>query len=132
MAKDADETGSGKAQRSSCPISGTLELLGDRWSLLVIRDVMFFDSHTFGELQGLREGIASNILTDRLRRLVADGILEKRPYQENPPRYAYHLTAKGKSLRPVLTSLARWGLRHVPGAERPVTGAGSREEDAAT
>ncbi len=110
----ARATPKAKERRSSCPIAGALDLLGDRWSLLVIRDVMFLDHHTYGELLDSPEGIATNILTSRLRRLQAEGILERRLYRERPPRYAYHLTEKGETLRPVLLSLGKWALTHLP------------------
>lgn len=115
MAKEDSAIPGRGTKRSPCPIACALDLLGDRWSLLIIRDIMFFERRTFGELQLSREGIASNILTDRLHRLVANGILEKHAYQERPPRYAYQLTPKGKALRPVLLTLTRWGTHHAGG-----------------
>ena len=83
------------AKRSECPIAALLDLVGDRWSLLVIRDVGLFGKHRNKDFQQGAEGIPSNILADRLKRLVADGLVEKRLYQEHPPRYAYHLTESG-------------------------------------
>lgn len=106
-------------KRSPCPIAGTLDVLGDRWSLLVVRDLLFRDRHTFGELQDSPEGIATNILAERLKRLEAAGIIAKERYQDRPPRYAYSLTKKGRSLRPVLIAMVRWANTHVPGTVVP-------------
>jgi DNA-binding HxlR family transcriptional regulator len=105
--------------RSACPIAKVLDLLGDRWTLLVIRDLLFTGKRRFGELLGSPEGIPTNILTDRLRRLEEGGLVEKNPYQLRPPRYEYQLTAKGKDLLPALRALAEWSLRHLPASEAP-------------
>jgi DNA-binding HxlR family transcriptional regulator len=94
-------------------------MLGDRWTLLVIRDLLFIGKRRFGELLGSPEGIPTNILTDRLRRLEEGGVVEKIPYQLRPPRYEYQLTEKGRDLFPILRSLAEWSLRHLPAAEAP-------------
>jgi len=90
-------------------------LLGDKWTLLVVRD-LFLDRHTFKSFQSSPEGIPSNILADRLKRLEGEGIIRKALYQEHPPRYAYHLTAKGRDLEPVLKAMLTWGSTHMPGA----------------
>ncbi|HEX6899376.1 MAG TPA: helix-turn-helix domain-containing protein [Thermoanaerobaculia bacterium] len=105
--------------RSPCPIANALDLLGDRWTLLVIRDLLFTGKRRFGELLASPEGIPTNILTDRLRRLEEGGLVEKTPYQLRPPRHEYQLTAKGKDLLPVLRVLADWSLRHLPASEAP-------------
>jgi len=107
--------------RSACPIANALDVLGDRWTLLVIRDLLFLGKRRFGELLGSPEGIPTNILTDRLRRLEEGGLVEKVPYQLRPPRYEYQLTAKGMDLLPVLRTLGEWSLRHLP-AEAPPPG----------
>ena len=107
-----------RGARSPCPIANTLDVLGDQWTLLVVRDVMFAGRHRFGELAGSREAIPTNILTDRLRRLVEWGILEKHPYQSRPARHEYRLTAKGRELFPVLREMALWSGRHMPGSAR--------------
>jgi DNA-binding HxlR family transcriptional regulator len=85
----------------------------------VIRDLLFLGKRRFGELLGSPEGIPTNILTDRLRRLEEGGVVEKIPYQLRPPRYEYQLTEKGKDLLPVLRTLAEWSLRHLPAVEAP-------------
>jgi DNA-binding HxlR family transcriptional regulator len=105
--------------RSSCPIAGALDLLGDRWTLLVLRDVLLFDRHLFGELQASPEQISTNTLTERLRRLELSGLIERRIYQSNPERCSYHATDKARDLVPVLRELVLWSARHVPGVSRP-------------
>lgn len=101
------------ARRSSCPVACALDLAGDKWTLLVVRDLLR-GRRTYGELAASPEGIPTNILAERLRRLEEGGLVEARPYQERPVRYAYALTQKGLGLKDVLTALARWGKRHIP------------------
>src|SRR5215475_2475605 len=98
-----------------CSIARTLELVGDRWTLLVIRDVVL-EIHRFDELLASL-GVASNVLTDRLNRLVEEGILERVRYSERPERFEYHLTPKGRELGVALLALMQWGDRHV--SEKP-------------
>ena len=98
-----------------CSIARTLELVGDRWTLLVVRDVAL-GRYRFDELQASL-GVATNVLTDRLGRLVAEGVLERVRYSERPERYEYRLTAKGRELSVTLLALMQWGDRHV--SERP-------------
>jgi DNA-binding HxlR family transcriptional regulator len=117
--------------RSMCPIAGALDLLGDRWTLLVLRDVLLFDKHLYRELEQGPERISTNTLSERLRRLEAVGILERRVYQSNPERCEYHATEKGRELVPVLRELVLWGARHVPGVAKP-TAAQLRALDAAS
>ena len=105
--------------RSSCPIASALDLVGDKWTLLVIRDIGLFGKHRNKDLQAAAEGIPSNILADRLQRLTALGLLRKRLYQQRPPRYEYHLTERGAALLPVLRELARWSLAHLPDVQMP-------------
>jgi DNA-binding HxlR family transcriptional regulator len=100
-----------------CSIANALEVVGERWTLLIVRDVMN-GRRRFDELQkGL--GIARNVLTARLQRLVDEDILERRPYQQNPARYEYFLTEKGLDLWPALVALLRWGDRHSPHPDGP-------------
>jgi DNA-binding HxlR family transcriptional regulator len=94
----------------NCSIARTLELVGERWTMLVIREV-FLGRRRFDELAE-RLGIARNVLTDRLRRLVDEGVLEKVPYQERPQRFEYRLTEKGVDLWPVMVALLQYGDRH--------------------
>jgi len=102
------------ATPDSCSTARTLDVLGDTWSVLLIRE-MFLRTHRFDQLQE-HLGIARNILAARLRRLVEHGILSKRLYQEHPPRFEYHLTRKGVELYPVVVSLMQWGDRYLAGA----------------
>ena len=101
-------------QRSPCPITNALDLLGDKWSLLIIRD-LFLGKRTYGEFQRSPERIATNILATRLQRLEQAGIVDKRPYQTRPTRYEYALTEKGKDLAAVLKALKNWSEKHIPG-----------------
>ena len=102
------------APRSGCPINATVEVLGDRWSLLVLRDIVFGDRRYFRELQaGSQEGIASNILADRLKRLVDVGLLT-REHTRPGQRARYSLTEAAIQLVPVFAHLGSWGLRHRP------------------
>jgi DNA-binding HxlR family transcriptional regulator len=101
-----------------CSMASTLEVIGERWTILIVRDI-FLGIRRFDDLQ--RDlGVARNILQNRLEGLVDHGILVKRPYQEKPVRYEYRLTAKGADLWPVLVSLLHWGDRYAIDGERPV------------
>jgi DNA-binding HxlR family transcriptional regulator len=102
-----------------CSIARALEIVGERWTLLILRDV-FLGIHRFDDLQS-ELGIARNVLASRLERLVDAGILEKRRYLERPPRYEYRLTQKGRDLWPVTVELLRWGDRHAAPASGPPT-----------
>lgn len=101
--------------RSGCPISAALDLLGDRWTLLVLRDVLLLGKSRFQEFQESPESISSNTLTERLERLERCGILVREVYQERPVRHRYLATQKGRELLPLLREAALWGMRHVPG-----------------
>ncbi|WP_052321698.1 winged helix-turn-helix transcriptional regulator [Ralstonia sp. A12] len=101
-------------RRSPCPIANTLDVMGDKWSLLVIRDLRRGE-RTYGELQHSPEGIPTNILADRLKRLEEAGIIVRSAYQERPVRYAYALSEKGQALRGVLQAMVEWGKQHLPG-----------------
>ncbi|HMV32777.1 MAG: helix-turn-helix domain-containing protein [Gemmatimonadales bacterium] len=99
-------------RRSGCPISLALELFGDPWTLLIVRDVMFKARRTFREFQDAGEGMASNILADRLGRLEQAGILSSEPDPTDARRVLYGLTPKGADLAPVLVELVLWSARH--------------------
>lgn len=94
----------------TCSIARALELVGERWTLLVLRDI-FLGRRRFEEMQRSL-GVARNVLAARLERLVGEGILEKAPYQERPQRHEYRLTEKGLDLWPVIVELLRWGDRY--------------------
>ena len=100
--------------RSPCAVANSLDIVGDKWSLLVVRDLLY-GKRTYKELADSPERIPTNILADRLRRLEEAGIITSKPYQERPVRYAYSLTGKGRDLGGVLLAFVRWGKRHLPG-----------------
>ena len=100
-------------RRSSCPVSCTLDLIGDRWTLLIIRDMIFLGKQRFEEFLESPEGISTNILANRLKLLEELELVEKKPYGNHSRRMNYQLTEKGKSLRPVLRVMAAWGLKHL-------------------
>ena len=99
-------------RRSGCPVSVSLELLGDRWSLLIVRDMMVRGYRKFREFQRAGERIATNILSDRLRKLESAGIVLKEPADKDGRSLYYRLTEKGIALAPVLLDLLIWGARH--------------------
>ncbi|MDB2511043.1 helix-turn-helix transcriptional regulator [Luminiphilus sp.] len=101
--------------RSPCPISRSLDLLGDRWTLLIMRDALFLNGRTFADFCASRERIPTNLLSDRLRKLVGLGLLAKVPYQTRPTRYEYVPTELGKALKPVLRALKSFGEEHLDG-----------------
>jgi DNA-binding HxlR family transcriptional regulator len=101
-----------------CSVASTLEIIGERWTILILRDV-FLGIRRFEELQR-HLGVARNILQTRLERLVEAGIVNKRPYQERPVRHEYRLTEKGADLWPVLVSLLKWGDKYAIEGERPM------------
>jgi len=101
----------------NCSIARTLEIVGERWTLLIVRDA-YLGRHRFDEFQESL-GISRNVLAERLKRLVDEGILERVPYQEHPARYEYRLTQKGRELRVALTALRQWGDTYI--SEKPPT-----------
>ena len=98
--------------RSGCPVSVSLDLMGDRWSLLIVRDMMVRGYRTFREFQNAGEGIATNILADRLQKLEDGGVLKREAAAEDGRSTHYRLTAKGIALAPVLLELLIWGAHH--------------------
>src|SRR5690349_21626621 len=105
-------------KRSSCPAACALDLAGDKWTLLVVRDLLR-GRHTYGALLAADEGIPTNILAARLARMEAAGLITAQPYQEKPVRYRYELTDKGRDLGAVLAAVARWGRKHIRGTRIP-------------
>jgi len=99
-------------RRSQCPLNASVEMLGDRWSLLIIRDMMLRGFSTYKEFMECYEGIATNILADRLRKLTAYGIIAARPDPSDGRKLVYSLTAKGIDLAPVLTEMVLWAAAH--------------------
>jgi DNA-binding HxlR family transcriptional regulator len=98
--------------RSGCPIALSLEMLGDPWTLLIVRDLMFKGRKTFNDFLGAEEGIATNILTDRLARLEENDVIDKAQDQQDRRRFIYRLTAKGIALAPMLVELVVWAAAH--------------------
>ncbi len=99
-------------QRARCAIAGTLQIVGDQWTLVIIRDLLR-GCTKFAELAAAPEGIARSVLSERLKLLEAEGIVERSLYSEHPPRAEYRLTPKGRALGPALGALARWGARYL-------------------
>ena len=99
----------------SCPIARTLDVVGEWWTMLIVRDA-FLGARRFEDFK--RIGIADNILSARLKRLVDEGVLERRPYQERPVRFEYVLTEKGRDLLLVVGAMATWGLKWTPGTNQ--------------
>ena len=98
--------------RTSCPINFGLEIFGDKWTLLILRDMLMVDKKTFKEFQASDEGIASNILTDRLLRLEHCGLILQKPSPSDGRRIYYRLTEAGRKLLPALVEIAYWGATH--------------------
>jgi DNA-binding HxlR family transcriptional regulator len=101
----------------TCSIAAALEIVGERWTMLIIREALL-GVHRFDEMQA-DLGVARNVLQTRLERLVDEGVLERRRYQERPPRYGYHLTEKGLDLWPAVVALMQWGDKHAGGPGGP-------------
>ena len=108
-----------RREKSSCPISYSLDLFGDKWTLLVLRDVLLWGKRRFAEFQSSDEKIASNILSDRLRRLEDEGIIAIEKDPSDARQKLYSPTKKGLSLTPVLLEIAAWGASHDPGTGAP-------------
>jgi DNA-binding HxlR family transcriptional regulator len=100
-------------KRSVCPIACSLDEIGDRWTLLVIRDMLFFDKQRFEEFLQSPEKISTNILADRLKRLEQFGLVTKQPYSSHSQRMSYSLTERGRKLAPVLEAIIQWGLENI-------------------
>ena len=107
------------SRRSDCPINFSLETFGDMWSLLIVRDIVYFGKRTYGEFLASDEGIATNILARRLAHLEQNGILIKTPHPTDRRKEIYTLTEKGLDLIPVLLELANWGAQHDPDTSAP-------------
>ncbi|MFN8634811.1 MAG: helix-turn-helix domain-containing protein [Chloroflexota bacterium] len=118
MSPDQPQTIADRALRSSCPVAGALDLVGDKWTLLVVRDLLR-GKRRYGDFASSSEHIPTNILAERLRRLEQAGIIERVRYSERPPRYEYRLTPCGQDLQPAIRALAAWGVRYVDGTRMP-------------
>jgi DNA-binding HxlR family transcriptional regulator len=105
------------ASQDKCPVARSLDILGDRWTLLIVRDLLRGRSR-YSELLVSLEGIAPNLLSDRLKRLEGQGIVERSFYSDHPPRAEYRLTEKGRALGPVIRSMFDWGTKWLPAEAR--------------
>nr|WP_197427478.1 helix-turn-helix domain-containing protein [Bradyrhizobium retamae] len=104
--------------RSGCPIASTLDIVGDRWTLVILRDLLNGKSR-FSQFFSSPEKITTNILTDRLAKMESAGLVTKSAYQERPTRFEYTLTRKGEALLPVLHEMCHWANVHIPGTWTP-------------
>lgn len=114
MKKSSTEISIPGCQRSACPVASVLDIVGDKWTLIVVRD-LFLGKHRFGEFQTSPESIPTNILAERLKRLEAAGLIKKEFYQDNPPRAEYFLTSQGAALGPILNAMRKWAEKYIPG-----------------
>lgn len=105
--------------RSQCPLANALDLLGDRWTLLVLRDLIFYNRREFGELIEGGEGIATNVLTERLGRLCSSGLVARFDHPTNGKKYIYRVTEQGIDLIPMMIELVIWSERHLPAVRVP-------------
>jgi len=119
MMKKSRLTTDKHARRSPCPVACSLDIIGDRWTLLIVRD-LYFGRSRFKELVASPEKPPTNILTDRLNRLVAHGIAEKIASNDGTKHLAYKLTEKGFALAPILEQVRDWGLEWIPGTEAKI------------
>ena len=106
-------------RRSSCPISCALDIFGDKWTLLLVRDMLLLGKERYDQFLGSPEGIATNVLADRLARLTELGIAEQRPDPRHRGRATYHLSKRGVELRQLLREMIKWGLKNVPRTKVP-------------
>lgn len=108
----------GHELRSDCAIAATLDIVGDRWSLLILRDLLFQDNLRYGDLSASAEGMPTNTLADRLRKLTESGIIERERYSDKPPRHSYRLTDRGRAMAPIVDAMATWGTTYIAGTKR--------------
>ncbi|KDM91796.1 winged helix-turn-helix transcriptional regulator [Photobacterium galatheae] len=106
-------------RRSNCPISNVLDIVGDKWSLLILRDLMFFGKRSYSELQHSEEKVATNILSNRLERLEKDGLITKRTDENDKRKKLYALTQAGKDMLPILLEMIMWSSKYDPNTNAP-------------
>jgi DNA-binding HxlR family transcriptional regulator len=99
-------------RQKHCPVARTLDVIGERWTILILRDLLLQGPRRFQDFQESLGAVAPNTLSARLKDMEARGLITRRPYSDHPPRLEYHLTEKGRSLGPVLKALRDWGRRH--------------------
>ena len=105
--------------RSPCPLANSLDILGDKWTLLIIRDLLITDRREFGHFLYAGEGISTNILTERLERLQHAGLITKQPHPEHGKKFIYELTDSGLALAPTIIEMTLWGHRHLNNTDMP-------------
>lgn len=105
--------------RSDCPVSTALEILGDRWTLLIVRDILIWSRHEYKAFLESGEGIATNVLADRLQKLEAHGVIRKVPHATDSRKSEYYLTEKGLDLAPVLFDMIQWAAKYEKTAASP-------------
>jgi DNA-binding HxlR family transcriptional regulator len=108
-----------RPRRSSCPVATSLDIFGDKWSLLVIRDLLFTDHRRFGDFAGADEGIATNVLAERLERLECEGLIRREPDPADGRKFVYGLTPKGLDLAPLIVEMVIWAARYEKTAAPP-------------
>jgi len=101
-----------KDQNAGCPVAAALDIIGERWTLLVVRDLLRLGARRFQDLELSLSGVSPNTLSARLKRLEEAGIVERRFYEEHPPRAEYVLTKKGRALGPIVLALKKWGEKY--------------------
>jgi DNA-binding HxlR family transcriptional regulator len=99
-------------RQKNCPVARTLDLIGERWTILILRDLFLHGARRYQDFQDSLAGVAPNTLSARLKELEGHGLLERKLYSEHPPRLEYHLTEKGRSLGPLMRAMRDWGRRH--------------------
>lgn len=102
-----------KTERSNCPVAGTLDIIGDRWTLLIVRDI-FKGKKRYSEFLESAEKIPTNILANRLKAMEETGLIERKMYSERPPRFEYELTESGKKVGQLVKMLRDWGVENLP------------------
>ncbi|QZO15203.1 MULTISPECIES: winged helix-turn-helix transcriptional regulator [Pseudoalteromonas] len=107
-------------RRSDCPISNVLDLVGDKWSLLILRDLLFFNKKSYSDLQNSDEKVASNILSNRLEKLELSGLIAKQPDEKDKRKKIYTLTEKGMDMLPILLDMILWSAKYSPDTNIPV------------
>ena len=104
-------------RRSNCPLNCAIEIIGDKWTLLILRDIFISNAKTFKDFMKIKEGISTNILSNRLALLVENNFLIKERDPDNGLVFNYSLTDKGRSVGPILRTIALWGQEHIPGTD---------------
>ncbi|WP_087017402.1 winged helix-turn-helix transcriptional regulator [Thaumasiovibrio subtropicus] len=105
-------------KRSICPLANCLDQIGDKWTLILLRD-MYLGKQRYGDFLSSDEGITTNILASRLKEMLENGLIEKRAYQDKPVRYEYFLCDAGKQLLPVVQAMSQWAEQHISGCRQP-------------